>query len=183
MKKIVLMASMFAAASCSADVLDSSLKYVSDLLTSDYQYISANLTTSDYEADGISDIASGFSVLAGYHLKDTPFTLEAGYADLGDSVVKVAQGSDYEISSRTFFADAKYSLELFNQASAYAKVGLHRISVKQATASDSQTDAQTKMIYVAGAQYDLGKVAFINSEFVAYSADITSLSLGLAYKF
>jgi len=183
MKKILLMAGMFAAASSSADMLDSSLKIVSDLLVSDHQYVSAHVTTSDYDAQGISDNASGFSVLAGYHLKDTPFTLEAGFANLGESEIKQVQSEDLKISSRTFFADAKYSLQLVDQLSAYAKVGLHRISVKQATATESDTDAQTKMLYVVGAQYNLGKVAFISSEFVAYSADITSLSLGMAYKF
>ncbi len=183
MKKIMLMAGLLASASSQADVLNDSLNYMTGLLASDYQYVSANLTTSDYETQGIRDTASGFSILAGYHLKDTPFTLEAGISNLGESSIKPPEGVNFEISSSAFFADAKYSVQLFNQAHGYAKVGLNRLTVKQTSESTRHTSTQTKMMYVAGAQYNFANTAFISSEFVAYSADITSLSLGLAYKF
>ncbi len=183
MKKIILMAGLLASASSQADVLNDSLNYMTDVLASDYQYVSANVVTSDYDTPGIGDNASGFSILAGYHLKNTPFTLEAGISDLGDSKIKRPQTEDAEISSSSFFADAKYSVQMFNKLHGYAKVGLNRLTVKQVSESDRQTSTQTKMMYVAGLQYNVNNVAFFNSEFVAYSADITSLSLGLAYKF
>ncbi len=183
MKKIILMAGLLASASSQADVLNDSLNYMTDVLASDYQYVSAYITTSDYNAPVISDNAAGFSVLVGHHLKAIPLTLEAGFSNLGESTITPKQGDDYDISSKTFFADAKYSVQLLNKVHGYAKVGLNRITVKQSNLSSSLTRTKTEMMYVAGAQYNVNNVASIHSEFVAYSADITSLSLGLAFKF
>lgn len=149
-------------------------------------YIEVKATSSNYdtEVDSNNDRATGVSFSGGYKIPDSKWAVEAGYADLGESSGDFL-GSEFTLDSSTVFVAGKYLAEIQDNLTVFGLVGLNLITaeteIPDLLVSDEETE--TKLMYGAGAQYDVTNTLAATASYVAYAADITSLQVGLAYRF
>lgn len=147
-------------------------------------YIEVKATSSNYDVDSNNDRATGVSFSGGYKIPDSKWAVEAGYADLGESSGDIL-GTEFTLDSSTVFVAGKYLAEIQDNVTVFGVVGLNLITAETEfpDLSFSDEEKETKLMYGAGAQYDVTNALAATASYVAYSADIKSLQVGLAYRF
>ncbi len=170
MKKILLVAALSIAAS-SVNAADFGDKYVN-----------VNLTSANYDVEGIDDRASGFNIAFGAQFAGTNNSIEVGYANLGEADTQIF-GQSIQLSASTIFVDLKSKFEINKQFSAYTKIGLNRITAEASSGSVTAEETEMKLMYGAGAAFNLTSEIDLTADYTAYAADTTALAMGVTYKF
>jgi hypothetical protein len=148
----------------------------------DSTYLNVSLTNSNYDIEEISDRANGFNITAGAHIKGTNFSVEGGYADLGE-VTATSAGLDIDMSSNVKFVNLKSGYKLGEKASAYGKVGFNSMTVEASAQGFTFSDSETNPMYALGAALQVSKEVAVTTDYTIYSDEVSTISAGLSFNF
>lgn len=134
---------------------------------------------------GIGVPVSGVELIKGSEL-----IVEAGVNYLGENETSESfsgQTITASVSATNVYGLGKMRFAIQNQIFAYGKLGVNFISVEAEASgggfTSSASDSEIKILFGAGAEYQLNNQLSLSAEYMAYASDITSLSANVAFKF
>lgn len=148
-------------------------------------YVGASVGQVNHDDGGGIDVddTTGFSLLAGYQVSAN-FAIEAAYVDFGSADVE-GGGVTGEVEADTFSLSARLIAPLSEQASVYARLGMHKwdgevIVHGFGSASDDGSD----MLFGAGFSFSAAHNIELGLEFTKYDdVEIDTISAGARLSF
>lgn len=122
-----------------------------------------------------------YAIFGGYTLNDN-FALELGYRSLGKNTVSV-DSKTVDVKGSALQASVVASMPVGNDFSIYGRLGVNSVKVKATYAGNSETDSESKALIGFGARYAISKEAGVRAEFQKLASDVSTLTVGVDFKF